>query len=104
MSLLSEVVRSVPAYGDLLDRVRQGGVRPVVAGAAGAIPGLLLAALAEDVRRTLAVVVADEKEAERIELDLAAGGLSRILHAPAPTLTPYQRIPASLKARRDETG
>jgi transcription-repair coupling factor (superfamily II helicase) len=77
-------------------------VRPAVAGGAGARPGLLLAALAADLDRPLAVIVADEKEAARLESDLAAGGLGSILHAPAPTLTPYQRIPPSLKARRDE--
>ena len=36
--------------------------------------------------------------------DLFAGGLTRVFHAPAPTLTPYQRIPPSLKTRRDEFG
>lgn len=73
-----------------------------MSGAAGALPGLLLAALARDTGRTVAAVVADEKEAERLLLDLAAAGATRVFHAPAPTLTPYQRIPPSLKARRDE--
>jgi transcription-repair coupling factor (superfamily II helicase) len=102
MSLLSEVVRTLPSYADLLGRLREADVCPVVAGGAGGLTGILLAAIARDLGRPLAIVVADEKEAERIELDLAAGGLEKILHAPAPTLTPYQRIPASLKARRDE--
>ena len=74
----------------------------VVSGGVGALPGLLAAALARDLGRRLAVVVPDEKEAERVARDLAAGGLERILRAPAPGLTPYQRIPPSLKARRDE--
>lgn len=73
-----------------------------MAGAVGALPGLLLAALSEDLGRPLAVVVPDEKEAERLIADLSAGGLARVFHAPAPALTPYQRIPPSLKARRDE--
>ena len=102
MSLLADLVRTTPGYAELLDQLRDGKLRPVVAGAAGALPGLLLAALARDLGRALAVVVADEKEAERLEQDLAAGGLGRVLHAPAPSLTPYQRIPPSLKARRDE--
>ncbi len=35
-------------------------------------------------------------------MDLHAGGLEGVFRAPAPNLTPYQRIPPSLKARRDE--
>ena len=66
------------------------------------MPALLLAALARELSRSLAVVVANEKDAERWVGDLQAAGLTRVFHAPAPTLTPYQRIPASLKARRDE--
>jgi transcription-repair coupling factor (superfamily II helicase) len=77
-------------------------VRPAVSGGVGALPGLLLAALARDLGRRLAVVVAGEKEAERLAMDLRAGGLEGVFRAPAPNLTPYQRIPPSLKARRDE--
>jgi transcription-repair coupling factor (superfamily II helicase) len=66
------------------------------------LPGLLLAALAADLGRRLAVIVADEKQAERLAQDLSAGGAGPVLRAPAPQLTPYQRIPPSLKARRDE--
>src|SRR6476659_240797 len=102
MSLLTDVVRSLPFYADLAQRVRAGEDRLVVAGGVGALPGLVLAALAEDLGRPLAIVVPDEKEAERLVCDLEAAGLTRVFHAPAPTLTPYQRIPASLKARRDE--
>jgi len=102
MSLLTDLIRTLPLYTDLLRRVRQGGDRPVVSGGVGALPGLLLAALAEDLGRALAIVVPDEREAEQLIGDLGAAGLTRIFHAPAPTLTPYQRIPSSLKARRDE--
>jgi len=76
----------------------------VVSGGVGALPGLLLAALARDLDRRLAVVVADEEESERLAGDLTAGGASGVFRAPGPTLTPYQRIPPSLKARRDEFG
>jgi len=102
MGLLTDLAREIPGYAELLRRLREGGVRPVVSGGVGALPGLLLAALSEDLGRPLAIVVPDEKEAELALCDLDAAGLQRIFHAPAPTLTPYQRIPASLKARRDE--
>ncbi len=102
MSLLADLARELPAYADLLARVRSGEDRPVVAGAVGALPGLMLAALAGDLGRPLALVVADEEEADRLAVDLEAAGVSRLFRAPAPTLTPYQRIPPSLKARRDE--
>src|SRR5262245_20074131 len=102
MGLLTDLAREIPGYADLLRRVREGGDRPVVAGAVGALPGLLLAALAADLGKPLAVVVPDEKESELLLCDFEAAGLQRVFHAPAPTLTPYQRIPASLKARRDE--
>ena len=107
--LLSDLVRGLPSYTDLLERVRRGEDRVaasgganhvVVAGGVGALPSLLLAALAQDLARSLAIVVASEKDAERWVGDLAAAGhpAERVFHAPAPTLTPYQRIPASLKA------
>src|SRR5262249_13774023 len=104
LTLLSDLARGLPAYADLLATVREGKDRLVAAGGVGALPGLLLAALSEDLGRPLAVVVADEEEAERLVLDLAAAGLTRIFQAPSPTLTPFQRIPPSLKARRDEFG
>ncbi len=100
--MLADLTRSLPSYADLVMRVRRGEDRLTVAGGVGALPGILLAALARDLARPLAVVVADEKEAERLRGDLAAGGLSRLYHAPAPSLTPYQRIVPSLKARREE--
>ncbi len=102
--MLADLARGLPAYADLLAAVREGKNRPVVAGGAGALPGLLLAALARDLARPLALVVPNEKEAERLLGDLAAAGLTKIFHAPAPTLTPFQRIPPSLKSRRDEFG
>ena len=100
--MLLDLVRSLPAYADLLARVRRGDLRLTVAGGVGALPGILLAALGRDLGSPLAIVVADEKEAERLRGDLAAGGLTRLYHAPSPTLTPYQRIVPSLKARREE--
>jgi transcription-repair coupling factor (superfamily II helicase) len=100
--MLTDVVRSFPSYADLLERVRRADVRLTVAGGVGALPGIVLAALARDLARPLAIVVADEKDAERLRGDLAAGGLDRLYHAPSPSLTPYQRIVPSLKARREE--
>jgi transcription-repair coupling factor (superfamily II helicase) len=100
--LLRDIARGLSSYADLLAAVREGEDRLVVSGGVGALPAVLLAAVAEDLGRPLVVVAADEKDAERLVGDLEAAGIARVLHAPAPTLTPYQRIPASLKARRDE--
>ncbi len=109
--LLSDLLLGVPSYTDLLERVRKGedrlvaapgGARLVVSGGVGALPALILGALARELSKSLAIVVASEKDAERWVGDLQAAGVPRVFHAPAPTLTPYQRIPASLKARRDE--
>jgi transcription-repair coupling factor (superfamily II helicase) len=100
--LLRDLVRGLPFYADLLEKVREGGDRLVVAGGVGVLPALLLAALSRDLARPLAAVVASEKDAERLLGDLAAAGIEPVFRAPAPTLTPYQRIPPSLKARRDE--
>ncbi len=99
--MLKDLARSIPLYAELLEKVRRGDPS-LLAGGVGALPAALLAALREDLGRPLALVVANEKEAERWIGDLAAAGLARVFHAPAPTLTPYQRIPPSLKARRDE--
>ncbi|HEY6065873.1 MAG TPA: hypothetical protein VIY96_06930, partial [Thermoanaerobaculia bacterium] len=100
-NLLVGIARGMAEYRKLLDQLRISEPA-TVAGAAGALPGVLLAALARDLSRPLAVVVADEEESERLRQDLSAAGLTRVFHAPAPALTPYQRIPPSLKARRDE--
>ena len=100
--MLTELARGLPSYADLLGRVRGGEDRLVVSGGVGALPAILLATLSRDLERPLAIVVSNEKEAERLVGDLAASGMARVFHAPAPTLTPYQRITASLKARRDE--
>ncbi len=100
--MLAEIARGIPSYTDLLNEVRRGEHRFVVSGGVGALPASLLAALSRDLGRPLALVVASEQDAGRFTGDLACAGLDRVFHAPAPTLTPYQRIPASLKARRDE--
>src|SRR5262249_6357542 len=103
--VLRDLARDVSRYADLLEGVRRVEDRQdrlVVSGGVGALPAVLLAALAEDLGRPLAVVVAGEREAEDLTADLSAARGPRVFHAPAPTLTPYQRIPPSLKARRDE--
>ena len=101
-NLLVEIARELAGYRDLRSRLAHGERGGTIASAAGALPGALLAALRRDLDRPVTIVVADEEEAERLLADLSAAGLSSVFHAPAPTLTPYQRIPPSLKARRDE--
>ena len=86
--VLTELARGLPSYADLLGRVRGGEDRLVVSGGVGALPAILLAALSRDLGRPLAIVVSNEKEAERLVGDLAASGMERVFHAPAPTLTP----------------
>jgi len=102
LSLLTDRFRELLSYADLLEAVRRGEDRLVVSGGVGALPAILLAGLSKDLERSIAVVVASEKDAARLAGDLSASGIDRVFHAPAPTLTPYQRIPASLKSRRDE--
>ncbi len=101
-SLLRDLVRGLPSYADLLASVRRGEDRLVVSGGVGALPAIFSAALAEDLRQPFVAIVPNEKDAERFLRDLDAAGSARAFQAPAPTLTPYQRIPASLKSRRDE--
>src|SRR4029079_4730976 len=102
VSLLGEVVRQDPAYPALLEKLSRGESAGTVASAAGSLPATLLALLSGDLARPLAIVVADEREAARLLHYVRAAALSSVSHAPAPSLTPYQRIPPSLKARRDE--
>ena len=102
MVLLRDLIRELPSYADLLDAVRRGENRLVVSGGVGALPAVFLAALSQDLSRSIAVVAASEKDSARLAGDLSAAGAGRVFRAPAPALTPYQRIPASLKSRRDE--
>ena len=104
--LLTDLVPSVfLSYADLLERVRKGEdrVAVVVSGASALCRRSCSRALARGPR-----AAARDRRRER-EGGRALGrrprrprGMPRVFHAPAPTLTPYQRIPASLKARRDE--
>ena len=100
--LLRDLAPGLAAYTDLLEGVRAGEVRLVVSGGVGALPAILASALAEALGRPFVAVVPNEKDAARFAGDLLGAGTARVFQAPAPTLTPYQRIPASLKARRDE--
>ena len=100
--LLRELALGLPAYTDLLEGVRAGEDRLVVSGGVGALPAILASALAQALGRPFVAVVPNEKDAARFAGDLLGAGTARVFQAPAPTLTPYQRIPASLKSRRDE--
>ena len=101
-SLLADLARSLPIEPELRGVLAADGEPAVVAGAVGALPGLLLASLGRDLGLPVAVVAPDEKMAQEILGDLRAAGLDAVFHAPAPSLTPYQRILPSLKSRRDE--
>ncbi|HKD16731.1 MAG TPA: CarD family transcriptional regulator, partial [Thermoanaerobaculia bacterium] len=100
--LLRDLAPGLPAYADLLEGLRAGEDRLVVSGGVGALPAILASALAQELGRPFIAVVPNEKDAARLAGDLLGVGTPRVFQAPAPTLTPYQRIPASLKSRRDE--
>ena len=99
---LTDIARSLPRWTEIREGASGEGAPQVIAGAVGALPGILIAALQQDLRGPIAVVVPDEKLAQEVIGDLRAAGLAKVFHAPAPALTPYQRIPPSLKSRRDE--
>jgi hypothetical protein len=56
-NLLVEIARGIGDYRGLLERLSRTE-RATLAGAAGALPGILLAAIRRDLARPLAVVVA----------------------------------------------
>ena len=99
---LTAIARSLPRWTEIRESASGDCAPAVIAGAVGALPGILIAALRQDLGRPIAVVVPDEKVAQEVLVDLRAAGLAKVFHAPAPALTPYQRIPPSLKSRRDE--
>jgi transcription-repair coupling factor (superfamily II helicase) len=74
----------------------------VIAGAAGALPGLVLAAASAEFPGPILLVTADEKSAETVAADAMAFGLSGVFVAPEASLTPYQRVAPSLKYRKAE--
>ena len=57
VSLLGEVVRQVPAYPALLEKLSRGEPAGTVASAAGSLPATLLALLSGDLARPLADAV-----------------------------------------------
>lgn len=101
------VVRDIPGIAELISKLRDGEVRSgpgrfVVSGAAGSLPGLTLAALGAEAVSPILLVTPDEKAADAIAADAAAGGLAGIFTAPEPSLTPYQKVAPSLKFKKAE--
>ncbi|MGH9441428.1 MAG: transcription-repair coupling factor [Thermoanaerobaculia bacterium] len=74
----------------------------MVSGAVGALPGLILSALAGKRPGTILLIAADEDSAAAVAADAAAFGLSGVFVAPEPSLTPYQKVLPSLKYRKSE--
>ena len=82
--------------------MRPGRGPLVVAGAAGSLPGLVLASASPRAGASILLVAPDEKSAETVASDAAAYGLSGVFVAPEASLTPYQRVAPSLKYRKAE--
>ena len=101
--MLTDLVRGVPLLRGPPREGPAGRGPPVVAGGVGALPA---AHRSRRSRGTSALRWRRRARTRRTPRswigDLGAAGLERVFHAPAPTLTPYQRIPPSLKSRRDE--
>jgi transcription-repair coupling factor (superfamily II helicase) len=74
----------------------------VISGAVGALPGLILSALAQRKEGPVLLVTPGEESAAEVASDAEAFGLSGVCAAPEPSLTPYQKVLPSLKYRKSE--
>lgn len=107
--LLSKVA-AAPPVASLLARLEArvledaaGGVSLV--GAPRGIVPYLLGAASASLGLKWAVVCAHERDAAALHRDATAVfGAGRVAFFPAPSLSPYQGIPPSLKVRREEYG
>jgi len=107
--LLSKVA-AAPPVASLLARLEArvledaGGGVSLVGAPRGLVPYLLGAASAS-LGLKWAVVCAHERDAAALHRDATAVfGAGRVAFFPAPSLSPYQGIPPSLKVRREEYG
>ena len=72
MKLLTDILRGVPEFQGLLAAVDNGGCPAAVTGLSGVHRAHFAAALHEETGRSVALVCADEGEAEQLARDLAA--------------------------------
>ncbi len=107
---LLEKVAAAPSVAGLLSRLEARVLEDAAGGVSlvGAPPGLLpylFGAASSALGLRWAVVCAHERDAAALHRDAAAVfGAGRVAFFPAPSLTPYQGIPPSLKVRREEYG
>lgn len=107
---LQEKVAAAPSVAGLLSRLEARVLEDAAGGVSlvGAPPGLLpylFGASSASLGLKWTVVCAHERDAAALHRDAAAVlGPGRVAFFPAPSLTPYQGIPSSLKVRREEYG
>ena len=107
---LLEKVAAAPSVASLLSRLEARVLEDAAGGVSlvGAPPGLLpylFGAASASLGLKWTVVCAHERDAAALHRDAASVfGPGRVAIFPAPSLTPYQGIPSSLKVRREEYG
>ncbi len=107
---LLDKVAAAPSVASLLSRLEARVLEDAAGGVSlvGAPPGLLpylFGAASAALGLKWVVVCAHERDAAALHRDAAAVfGPARVAYFPAPSLTPYQGIPPSLKVRREEYG
>ena len=107
---LLDKVAAAPSVANLLTRLEARVLEDAPGGVSlvGAPPGLLpylFGASSAALGLRWAVVCAHERDAAALHRDAASVlGPERVAFFPAPSLTPYQGIPPSLKVRREEYG
>src|SRR5579862_1459063 len=117
---LERLAGEIPEIAELVEELASAEVRPnsraemrpeeraqarrprVVSGAVGALPGLILEALARRTGKTILVVTPGEESAVSVASDVQAFGIEEVSIAPEPSLTPYQKVLPSLKYRKSE--
>jgi transcription-repair coupling factor (superfamily II helicase) len=107
---LLEKVAAAPSVASLLSRLEARVLEDAAGGVSlvGVPPGLLpyvFASASSSLGLKWVVVCAHERDAAALHRDATAVFRpERVAYFPAPSLTPYQGIPSSLKVRREEYG